>query len=67
MILKARRLQLGGRWDLWQEVRCKGPGSLWELSEACGHILDAVVRKSSGEGQTDEEMNKVISTTNEEE
>lgn len=36
-------------------------------SEACGHILDAVVSKSSGEGQTDEEMNKVISTTNEEE
>lgn len=47
---------------LWQEFQCKGPGSPLEPSQACGlGVQDAVVSKSSGEGQTDK-VNKAIST-----
>lgn len=48
---------------LGQEFQCKGPGSPLEPSQACGlGVQDAVVSKSSGDGQTDNKVNKVIST-----
>ena len=48
---------------LWQEFQCKGPGSPPEPSQACGPgVQDAVVSKSRGEGQTDNKVNKAMST-----
>lgn len=48
---------------LWPEFQRKGPGFPLEPSQACGlGVQDAVVSRSSGEGQTDNKVNKAIST-----
>lgn len=64
MMLRARGLQLRGRWGCRGNFSARAQVLHWSCQRpvVIVTVLDAVVSKSNGEGQTDNKVNKVIST-----